>query len=173
MKAWERGLAYSSGIRSDPETGFLWYYADRSPDLTTLVNTVNSMAKAVDGLQDPTLVDYALRGTLSFSRAMQPPSERGRLLALDIRDGIPPEKVRRFTEAILKLRTDPQLLSELRHAAFNSMCGVLLTVECLPKHQQGRSIFFFIGSEPTLGDLEKHLAISDFRRLYPSDYWME
>jgi Zn-dependent M16 (insulinase) family peptidase len=173
MKTWEAGLAYSNGVRSDPDSRLLQYYAERSPDLPTLVEFVNAIARKIDGLEEDSLVDYTLSRTFSFSRKTLPISERGRLLANDIRDGIEPEKVRRFSEAILSMRQEPDLAKQLKQAGLASICGVLLLEDCRQQQARSRSTFFLVGSEKVLTEAEQRLSISGLRRLYPSDYWIQ
>ena len=99
-------------------------------------------------------------------------SERGKAAAQDIRDGLEPEKVRRFSEAILSLTRDPNLLSELTQAGLKAICGVLLRDDC-KEQQQSENSLFFVGSEQVLSDVEKRLAIPRFLKLYPSDFWID
>src|SRR5262249_39750616 len=159
MKTWEAGLAYNNGVVGRPSIGQLEYYADRSPDIPALIQFVNSIARGVDGSEDDKILDYALSQTFSFSRAKLSPGQRGQLLAIDIRDGTQPERMRPFSEKILELRKEPGLPSELKHAAFNSICGVLLMEECQQQQEKARSIFFFVGSDKTLNDVEKRLFL--------------
>jgi Zn-dependent M16 (insulinase) family peptidase len=173
MKTWEAGLAYSNGISGDPDTKMLSYYADRSPNLSALVQFVLSTANGIRTLRDDALLDYVLSQTFSFSRGMLSPSRRGQLLAGDIRDGITPETVRRFSEAILALREKPHLVQELKHVGFDSICGVLLTEFCVAQQRKDHSIFVFLGSETVLSDTEKRLSIPSLVRLYPRDYWID
>ena len=100
-------------------------------------------------------------------------TERGRGIARDIRDGIDPAKVRRFSQAILKLRENPDLLSELTSSAMDSLCPVLIKRDCLPQQQQARSLFFFIAPERLLAQAEKNLAMPRLLRAYPSDFWID
>lgn len=172
MKTWEAGLAYDNGVASFPDNRLLEYSADRSPDLAALVKFVLSEAKNVSNVDEHGLVDYAFSRIFSFSREMMSSSQRGRALARDLRDGITPEKMRSFSESMLRLRSDPQLLGELRRVGFNSICGVLPTRECAVQHQREHSIFFFLGSEDMLSDTEKSLTLPRLIRLYPSDYWI-
>jgi Zn-dependent M16 (insulinase) family peptidase len=173
MKTWEAGLAYGNSIKSDPRWKFVWYYADRSPDISSLIALVNSMAARVQDLHDPSLVDYALRQIFSIPRSMSTFSQRGKAIALDIRDGNEPETIRRFSEAILKLRQDPDLLSELVRAVPASIGGVLLDEKYKEQQRIGRSMFFFVGPEKVLSDIEQRLPIPKLLRLWPSDYWIE
>jgi hypothetical protein len=99
-------------------------------------------------------------------------TERGRGIATDIRDGTDPAQVRRFSEAILKLRAEPNLLSELTSLAADAICPVLVTNECTPQQQQARSLFFFTGPERLLADAEKKLGMPKMLRIYPSDFWI-
>ncbi len=173
MKTAEAGLAYHNAILSDSRSETILYYADRSPDIPSLVGLVNKVASGISGLRDPQMVDYALRQTFSLPRSIFTFSERGRALAADIRDGNKPDKIRRFSEAILKLRRDPQLLSELIQAGLPSIGPVLVGEEHKEQQRSARSIFFFAGTENALSDTENRLAIPKLVRLWPSDYWIE
>ena len=173
MKTWEAGLAYSNGVASDPDTQILTYYADRSPNLSALMQFVLSNAKGINAFRDDALLDYVLSQIFSFSREMLSPSRRGQLLARDLRDGITPEKVHRFSDAILALRKKPDLVHELKQVGFDSICGVLLTESCVAQQRKDHSIFFFMGSENVLNDTEKRLSINGLLRLYPRDYWID
>lgn len=173
MKAQEDGLADGSSVYSDPRRRLLRYYAARTPDVTALVQLVNSTAQSLSALRDPSLVDYALQETFPIPRSMSTFTERGRGIARDIRDGIEPARVRRFSQAILELRDAPGLLSELTSTAMESVCPVLIKKECVPQQRRSRSLFFFIGPERLLADAEQKLAIPKLLRLYPSDFWID
>lgn len=173
MKTREAGLAYSNSISSDPGLRLLWYYADRIPDIPSLVGLVNSMATRITELHDPFLVDYALRESFSLPRAMSTFSQRGRAIAHDIRDGNEPQKIRRFSEAILKLRRDPDLLSKITRVGIASIEPVLVGNEYKTEQRAARSIFFFVGPEKLLSDSESRLNMPKPLRAWPSDYWME
>jgi Zn-dependent M16 (insulinase) family peptidase len=173
MKSSAAGLAYNSFIRSDPAFGLTWYYAYRSPDIASLIRLVNSTVSGASALDDSSIVDHALSQTFSFSRSAATFSERGKAAAQDIRDGNEPEKIRRFSEAILKLRQEPDLLEELARAAPVSIGGVLLDEKYVEQQRSGRSLFFFVGSEESLSDTERRLSIPKLLRLWPSDYWID
>lgn len=173
MKTVESGLAYSNSVRTDPGSKLLWYYADRVPDIASLVELVNSYAAALPKLDDPSLVDYVLQKTFPFPRSMSTFTDRGRRLARDIYDGNEPAKIRRFSEAILKLRSDPNLQSEIIQSGLLSIAPVLLKPEFKELQRPERSIFFLVGPESLLADAEKRLALPKLLRLYPSDFWMD
>lgn len=172
-KSRESGLAYDSVITSDPSLKLLWYYGDRSSDIASLVELVNSVADKVPGLHDEFLIDYALQQTFSIPRSMSTFSERGKGLAQDIRDGNGPEIVRRFSEAILKIRHDPNLLSELTNVGVDSISPLLIKPKFTASQRKARSLFFFVGPDRTLSDVEKRLPIPKLLRLYTSDFWLD
>lgn len=173
MKAQQDGLADGSSVYSDPRLRLLRYSAARTLDIPALIQSVNSRAETLSELRDPFLVDYALQETFPIPRSMSSFTERGRGIARDIRDGIDPLKVRRFSQAILKMRADPGLLSELTSTAMDSVCPVLINKDCLTQQRASRSLFFFIGPERLLADAEKQLEIPRLLRAYPSDFWID
>jgi hypothetical protein len=172
MKSRQAGLSYNFSMRADPSRRVLIYYADRSLDIPSLLSSMNSAADGVPNNRDPYQVDYALRQAFSIPRSLFTFSFRERALTQDIRDGNTPEKVRRFYEALLKLRQDPNLLSEITHLGRESLCGILLEEQCRAQQQADHSIFFFVGSEKTLSDIEERLPIPKLVRIWPSDYWL-
>jgi hypothetical protein len=173
MKAQEDGLADGSSVYSDARLRLLRYYAARTPDIFVLIQSVNSTAQSLQALHDPLLVDYALQETFPIPRSMSTFTERGSGIARDIRDGNDPDKLRRFFKAIVRLRTDPNLLSEITSASMESVCPVLINKDCLSQQRQSRSLFFFIGPERLLADAQKKLAIPQMLRIYPSDFWID
>ena len=173
MKIEEDGLAYGSSISSDPSLRLVRYYAGRSPDIAALIELVNSIATTIPQLHDESLIDYALQRTFPIPRAMSTFTERGRGLARDLRDGNDPAKVRRFSQAILKLRAEPNLLSELTTAAMDSIAPVLIKKEFSQQQRKARSLFFFVGPERLLADAENRLPMPKLLRLYASDFWID
>lgn len=172
MKTLESGLAYSNSIRSDPSARLLSYYADRVPDIASLVELVNSFANRVSTLHDPLLLDYAMQRSFPFPRSMGTFAERGKRWAEDIYDGNEPAKVRRFSEAVLKLRQDYGLFPEMMKSVLPSLAPVLLKPEFRAMQQTKKSIFFFVGPDRLLTDAERRLSIPRLMRLYASDLWM-
>jgi hypothetical protein len=170
MKTEERGLAYSGSISSDLKFRVLRFHAERSADIPSVLDLVNSVVMAVPKLQDPALIDNALQQVFPIPRSMSTFTDRGRGIAIDLRDGNDPDHVRQFSEAILKLRTEPDLLSQLTRTSKASLCPVLMTFECDHERQTARSIFFFTGSDKILTDAEQRLGLS-MLRIYPADFW--
>jgi hypothetical protein len=173
MKTIESGLAYSKSIGSDPRNRLLMYYADRVPDIASLVQLVNSVAASIPNLDDASLLDYTLQKAFPFQRSMSAFADRGKNLAHDINDGNEPAKIRRFSEAILRLRDDPGLMSEVTRSGLPSIGPVLLKPEFRNVQRSQRSIFFLVGPERLLAEAEKRLAIPRLLRMYPCDFWMD
>jgi Zn-dependent M16 (insulinase) family peptidase len=173
MKTIESGLAYSNSIGSDPRNRVLMYYADRVPDIASLVQLVNSVAASIPNLDDASLLDYTLQKAFPFQRSMSAFADRGRSLAHDIYDGNEPAKIRRFSEAILRLRDDRGLMLEVTRSGLPSIGPVLLKPEFRNAQRSQRSIFFLVGPERLLADAEKRLAIPRLLRMYPCDFWMD
>lgn len=172
MKVEEDGLAYGAGITTDPGRRTISYFAERSPDIVALLELVNSTVSALPQSHDPDLIDYALQNAFPIPRSMSTFSERGRGIAADIRDGNDPQTIRRFSQAILELRRDPKLLSELDRALFNSVGPVLVNPQFEQEQKQKRSLFFFVGPERLLSGAETGLHMSLYRA-YPSDFWLD
>lgn len=172
MKSREDGLAYSSEITSDPSLKLIWYDADRSPDLLSLIKLVNTMSENIGSVQDRSLLDYAFEQTFSVPRSISSFSERGRGLAEDIFDGNEPWKIRRFSEALMALRRDPDLLSEVTAQSLNAISPVLVKSSFKQQQRAARSTFFFVGSERMLDATREQLSIPNLVRLYPSDFWI-
>ena len=110
-----------------------------------------SVAGSITHLQDDFVIDYALQKTFSPPRSMMTFSERGRGIAKDIWDGNDPAQVRRFSEAVLKLRNEPNLLQELIDAGKSAICPVLVIKACAQQQHRARSVFFLYGTGEALG----------------------
>jgi Zn-dependent M16 (insulinase) family peptidase len=173
MRTWEVGLAYNNGLISNPRSQLTTYYADRSPDLVNLVEFVNSIVGQLKSVQGGKEIDYLLSQTFSVPRSMLTFSDRGVALARDIRDGASPDKIRRFSQAILDMRKDSELSDEVSKAEFTSICPVLLDFRCKAHQQAARSIFFFVGPENLLAGVENRLRIQNLAYVWPSDFWLQ
>ncbi|HEY6250426.1 MAG TPA: hypothetical protein VI685_10735 [Candidatus Angelobacter sp.] len=168
-----RGLAYGTGIVSEPTLKRIYYYASRSPDITAAIRLFNSLAQELPSSNDVSLVDNALRQAFFIPRTVLTPSQRGRAIALDIRDGVPPEVARRFYQSLLKLRLEPALLAEVTHAALGSLSPLLMNQGYRSQQEAARSLFFFAGPEKTLDDVQKQFDLRGFIKLWPSDFWTD
>lgn len=172
-KTFQDGLAYSNGVFCEPSRKLIRYFAERSPDIVSLIHLVDSTSTAISELHDSSLIDYSLQRSLPVPRSMATFSERGSGLAQDIRDGNEPAVVKRFSRALLDLRKDSGLLREMRTEVLDSLGPVLIRRESENEQRSAKSLFFFVGPERLLGEAEKSLPIPKLLRLYPSDYWMD
>ena len=64
-------------------------------------------------------------------------------------------------------------MTELTHAGLAAICGVLVRDDCKEEQRAERSLFFFVGSEQVLSDVEKRASLPSLLRLYPSDFWID
>ncbi|HZI18966.1 MAG TPA: hypothetical protein VEY09_10265 [Pyrinomonadaceae bacterium] len=174
IRTWGAGLAYSNGFRGSPAMGRLSYYAERTPELPqTLRFVIEELKKA---RPDPGLVEYAVAGAFSQFRSASPYEVRGEAMAADIADGLTPDVIRRFRQAVLDLRNSPGLADEL----FRRMPSVYARV--LPgfgtrARDVSEGVFYVIGPEKQLEAYEAYLKTAEGRdarlfRVYPRDYWL-
>jgi hypothetical protein len=82
-------------------------------------------------------------------------------------------RFRRFSEAILALRSDPALAAKLSKAGLESICPVLLESDCEADQQARKSVFLFVGPDAMLSGVEKRLGIPTLTRIWPSDFWLQ
>ncbi|KAJ9455488.1 hypothetical protein DIPPA_10932 [Diplonema papillatum] len=98
VKAWNSGLAYSSGVGQQPAAGRASFYADHCP------NVRRTLEFARDLLRDPAPVDGLLQYALCqafTSRSGQRYGIRVETLAAELADGVTPAKVRAYRQLLL------------------------------------------------------------------------
>jgi Zn-dependent M16 (insulinase) family peptidase len=166
------GLAYSNGIGSNPATGLMSYYAERTPELPqTLRFAIGEVKRPMSDL----LGEYVI--ALAFSsRASSPYEARGEAMASNMADGITPEVVSRFRRAILETRKIPDLSAQLYQRKDNVHERVFPGYGMKGKDIAGRN-FFVIGPEKQMAAYEAYLksvegADTQLYRLYPRDFWL-
>ena len=166
------GLAYSNGIGSNPATGLMAYYAERTPELPQTLRFAIGEVKRP--MSDP-LAEYVI--ALAFSsRASSPYEARGEAMASNMADGITPEVVSRFRRAILETRKIPDLSAQLYQRKDNVHERVFPGYGMKGKDIAGRN-FFVIGPEKQMAAYEAYLksvegADTQLYRLYPRDFWL-
>jgi Zn-dependent M16 (insulinase) family peptidase len=166
------GLAYSNGIGSNPATGLMSYYAERTPELPqTLRFAIGEVKRPMN---DP-LAEYVI--ALAFSsRASSPYEARGEAMASNMADGVTPEVVSRFRRAILETRKIPDLSAQLYERKDKVHERVFPGYGMKGKDIAGRN-FFVIGAEKQMAAYEAYLksvegADTQLYRLYPRDFWL-
>jgi Zn-dependent M16 (insulinase) family peptidase len=167
------GLAYSNGIGSNPGSGTISYYAERTPELPQTLRFVIEEVKRP--YKNDSLTEYVT--ALSFgSRTASPYEQRGEAIASDLTDGITPEVVSRFRRAILDLRKMPNLAEELYKRKDKIYERILPGYGRKGKEVAGAN-FFVIGAEKQMNAYEAYLksvegAETKLYRLYPRDFWL-
>ena len=175
MKTWGAGLAYSNGIRVRLNDGRLNYYAERTPELPqTLRFVIGELQKAVP---DPALTEYAIAMAFDSTRSSLSYETRGESMANDLADGLTPEIVTRFHQAVLDLRNSPDLNAEL-FRRMNGQYGKVLPGMGVKAKDVAGGVYFVIGPEKQLAAYEDYLKHPEgagvrLHRLYPRDFWME
>lgn len=173
------GLAYINGFvavlapgRLAP--GRLYYGAERTPELPqTLQFVIGELQKA---RPDASLTEYAIAVAFGGTRSARSYESRGEAIANNLADGLTPDVVRRFRQAILDLRKTPDLSGEL----FRRMNAVYAQVlPGLGARVEGVTggVYMVIGPEKQLAAYEQYLKKVDAPdtrvwRLYPRDFWL-
>ncbi len=174
MKTWGAGLAYSNGIGTSPTSARINYYAERSPELPlTLRFVIDEIKKAP---VDPALRDYVVAQSFQEFRSPSSYESRGEAMASDLADGVTPEVVRGFRQAILSLRNTPNLMDQL-YERREKVYGRVLPGYGTPKKDVRGGVYFVIGPEKQFELYESYLKTAEgadatLYRLYPRDFWM-
>jgi Zn-dependent M16 (insulinase) family peptidase len=172
-QTWEAGLAYGNGLDVRLRQGTLLYYADRCPNVRATLAFVHSMAQKVSPLTQASAIDYALAQTFAFSRTALSASSRAEALAIDLREGLTPERMERFSQKVLQLRQDPHVLERLQAALPRVVATVTLGPENGAIQSEVQTIFFVIAPERQLAELESDIPGKHLPRLWPSDFWLQ
>ncbi len=173
MKTWGAGLAYSNGLRHNENTGKLTYYAERCPDLAqTMQFVVNELKNAP---YNPSLAEYAVAQAFSENRAGGRYESRGEAMAADLADGLAPEVVAKFRQAVLDLRSDEELYDKIQKIMLETYGEVLPGLGPDGKDVPG-AIYFIIGPESQFQSYEEYIDGAEgeatIQRLYPRDFWL-
>jgi hypothetical protein len=168
------GLAYSNGIGSSPTSGRENYYAERTPEIPqTLKFVIDELKKAP---RDEGLVDYAIAQAFIEFRSASTYESRGESMAADVADGLQPDMVKRFRQAVLELRKSPKLADDLYDRMGPVYARILPGYDPQIKSVPG-AIYFVIGNEKQFTAYEAYLkstlgANTQLHRLYPRDFWV-
>lgn len=174
MKTIGAGLAYSNGISVSLSTGRINYYAERTPELPQTLKFVINVIQSAQ--PDPSLTDYAVAGAFQATRVASLYETRGESMAADLADGLTPEMVSRFHQAILDLKKSPDLEAELFRRQTAVDAKVLPGMDRGAKDVAG-AVYFVIGPEKQMAAWEEYLQQAESPgtrvwRLYPRDFWM-
>jgi hypothetical protein len=172
-KTWEAGLAYGNGLDVRLREGMILYYADRCPSVRAILAFIRTMAEEASQSVQRSTADYALAQAFAFSRTALSPSARAEAMAIDLREGLTPERMERFSQTLQRLRTDPRLLQRLRDTVPDIVATVTLGPEHHTLQSAAHTVFFIIAPESHLADLEGHIHGLSLPRVWPSDFWLE
>ena len=121
----------------------------------------------------PEMAEYAVAQTFS-SRAAGGYTGRGAQMAADLVDGVGPDAVRAFREAVLAQRSRPDLAAALE-ARKEAVFGSVLPGYGPPAAGVAGAQSFAIGPERILAGYQDYLGASEgetLTRLYPRDFWI-
>ncbi len=171
MRTWGAGLAYSNGASASTRTGRIRYYAERCPSLGQTLDFVLDEIRAARVDRD--IAEYAIAQAFG-SRLASGYGSRARAMAADLVDGIHPDRVRAFRQAVLDQRARkglPAALEERLPRVFGSVLPGLGEPSAAP----AGLVSFVIGDDDQLQAWDAWLQASDgasLERLYPRDFWL-
>lgn len=168
------GLSYSTGVAANPGSGRFLYYAERTPELPQTLRFVIDEIKRSP--VDTALTDYVVSGAVGAFRSAGDYEARGEAMANDLADSTPPELVKKFRLAILKLRKEPGLINKI-YTYKDEVYETILPGYGKPAKDIAGGNYFVIGPEKQMQAYENYLKSADgaetiLYRLYPRDFWM-
>jgi Zn-dependent M16 (insulinase) family peptidase len=169
------GLSYSTGVSASPRSGKFRYYAERTPELPqTLRFVINEIKKSP---VDTSMLDYLVSLIVGDFRSAEDYEVRGAAMAIDLADGNTPDRVKRFRQAILKLRKEPGVINEIYKYKDIAYEKILPGYGIAGKNVAGAS-YFVIGDEKQMIAYENYLKTTSngpntkLFRFYPRDFWV-
>lgn len=173
MKTWSAGLAYSNGYRLDQRGGRAAYYAERCPDVAETMRFVVGLIQNAD-ISDE-MLDYATAQVFGTSRAQSPYENRAFAMASDLKDGYTPERVRKYRQKVLEVRSQENLRERIVEKLEDAYGPVLIGYgERASRVEDG--IYFLIGPQPQFESMSieigKHDPGQTIVKLYPRDFWI-
>ena len=166
------GLAYSNGLRGSLHDGYAGYYAERMPEIPQTLHFAIDVVKK--GPRDPQLADYVIAMAFQESNAALSYEARAEAIANDLADGLPPERVKTFREAILTLRKDPNLAEEI-FRRMDAVYGKLLPGYGPGAKNTPGAVYYIIGNDKQFGAMDADVQAREHEhvyKLYPRDYWL-
>ncbi|SDD42246.1 Zn-dependent peptidase, M16 (insulinase) family [Mucilaginibacter pineti] len=168
------GLSYSTGVSASAGSGRFRYYAERTPELPqTLRFVIDEIKKSP---VDSSMTDYVVSLAVGRFRSADDYENRGEAMAADLVDGMTPDLIKQFRLAILKLRKEPGLVTEI-YKRKDQVYETILPGYGKPSKDVAGGSFFVIGPEKQMVAYEAYLksvngADTKLFRLYPRDFWM-
>jgi len=171
MQTWGAGLAYSSGFRQWPNDR-MSYYADKAPALPETMKFVAAKLKSAP--KDLDLTDYSIAGCFS-SMAAQIYEGRGESIADSLKDDEPPSLIKHFRQAILDLRSEPDLATQL-YERILPQYGKLVPGLGVQQGEVPDSVYMVVGDDKQMKLYEEYLKATvgpdvKLHRIYGRDFW--
>jgi len=166
------GLAYSNGIRGSVRDGYSGYYAERMPEIPQTLHFAIDVVKK--GPRDPKLVEYMIAMAFQESDAAAAYEVRAEAMANNLADGVTPDKVRQFREAILKLRAEPDVANEI-FARVDKVYGRIMPGYGPKAKDTPGAVYFIIGNDKQFRAMDTDVQVREDEhvyKLYPRDYWL-
>jgi Zn-dependent M16 (insulinase) family peptidase len=166
------GLAYSNGVRGSLHDGYAGYYAERIPEIPQTLHFAIDVVKK--GPRDPQLADYVIAMAFQESDAALSYEARAAAIADDLADGVSPEKVKTFRDAILALRKAPNLADEV-FGRVDAVYGKLLPGYGPKARTTPGAVYYIIGSDKQFAAMDADVQAREDEhvyKLYPRDYWL-
>jgi Zn-dependent M16 (insulinase) family peptidase len=166
------GLAYSNGLRGSLHDGYTGYYAERMPEIPQTLHFAIDVVKR--GPRDPRLAEYVVAMAFQESYAALSYEARAAAIADDLAEGLPPEKVKTFREAILALRKAPNLADEV-FGRVDAVYGKLLPGYGPKARNTPGAVYYIIGSDKQFAAMDADVQAREDEhvyKLYPRDYWL-
>lgn len=166
------GLAYSNGIRGSIREGYSGYYAERMPEIPQTLHFAIDVVKK--GPRDPKLVEYVIAMAFQESDAAEGYEARAEAMANHLADGVKPEKVRRFREAILALRNEPDVAQRI-FSRVDKIYGEIMPGYGPKAKETPGAIYYIIGNDKQFRAMDADVQNREDEhvyKLYPRDYWL-
>jgi Zn-dependent M16 (insulinase) family peptidase len=166
------GLAYSNGLRGSIRDGYSGYYAERMPEIPQTLHFAIDVVKK--GTRDPKMLDYVTALAFQESNAASTYEARAEAIANELADGITPAKVRRFRGALLNLRNEPNIASEI-FGRVDKVYGKMLPGYGPKAKDTPGAVYFIIGNDKQFKAMDSDVQVREDEhvyKLYPRDYWL-
>ena len=166
------GLAYSNGLRGNIRDGYSGYYAERMPEIPQTLHFAIDVVRK--GPRDPKLLEYMIAMAFQESDAASGYEARAEAMANNLADGVTPDKVRKFREAMLKLRAEPGIATEI-FGRVDKVYGKIMPGYGPKAKDTPGAVYYVIGNEKQFRAMDADVQVREDEhvyKLYPRDYWL-
>ena len=161
--AWNKGLAYSSGMGCADADRVL-YYADHCPNVANTLDYAEKFLGDIESTPPAGLLDYALCQCFT-SRSGQTYNQRCEALSYDIADGMLPQQVEAFRTRLLSMR------DTLTDADVQKGAKDMLQLFDSDAASDSKHLRFVIGNAEQFDMYAAHIG-KPVAKIYISDFWL-